>query len=173
MSSVGGFYTTYKEDLLLDSSVNFRIFSQNSIGNYSHIFDSTNLLVSIQDMSDEAKDYLLPIDAPYSTPTAVTAQAGNTKVYVNWAKTLWDSEVIRVRLYTSTISFPVVDEQGSNGELIFEGTIYTDLDFVHRNLVNDEAHYYSVVGIDRYNRVSRKHGNLWASSCCLSCHASN
>ena len=60
------------------------------------------------------------------------------KVYVNWARTLWDTNIIRMRLYASTTSYPVVDDNGSDGELVFEGAIYTDLGYVYRNLLNGQ-----------------------------------
>lgn len=156
---IGNYYTTDQDNFVVGSNVNYRIFSYNSINNYSYIDDSENLNVIIDGMSEEARQYVAESPSlPY--PINSSVQSGNAKNYIKWNMSSYNYDIKRIRIYASNVSYPIVSnnsfEDGISGsELIYDENDVTVNGFVHRNLINGNIYYYSIVAVDKYNRVSR------------------
>ena len=148
----GRFILTDVDNLVFGSTVSYRIFSQNSIGNYSLLSDSPNLSVDIP-LLDDIED-APPLTQAIAVPVNLTATKGNKKIYLKWTNFPNDSRIARVRVYYADNEFPVADENGNfSGEKIFEGLV-TDVEFVHRGIPNAVSAFYSVVNVDKYGRPS-------------------
>jgi len=159
-ASVGNYYTTDQDNFVVGSTVNYRIFSYNSINNYSYIDDSENLNVLIDGMSEEARQHVEAISSSLPYPLNTSVQSGNAKNYVKWSMSSYDYRIKRTRIYVSNISYPIVSDNSfedgiSGSELIYDEDDVTVNGFVHRNLVNGNVYYYSIVSVDKYNRVSQ------------------
>ena len=86
--------------------------------------------------------------------------AGNKKIFLRWNNNFFTGEAERTKIYhNSSLSFssdkfPFINDDGvSNSDIIFEGLLIDDK-FVHRDLQNDNYHYYSIVNTDKYGRIS-------------------
>ena len=151
-ATAGRVTLTDTDNLVLSSTINYRIFSQNSIGNFSLLADSPNLSVEIPQL-DDIED-APPLAQPITVPIGLTATKGNKKIYLKWTNFPNDSRIARVRVYYANDEFPVADENADfSGEKIFEGKV-TDVEFVHRDIPNAVSAFYSVVNIDKYGRPS-------------------
>jgi len=151
-ATAGRFTLTDADDLVLGSTISYRIFSQNSIGNYSLLVDSPNLSVEIPQI-DDIED-VPPLTQPITVPIGLTARKGNKKIHLKWTNFPNDNRIARVRVYYADNEFPVADENANfSGEKIFEGKV-TDVEFVHREIPNAVSAFYSVVNIDKYGRPS-------------------
>jgi len=149
----GNYYFTYYDNLIDGTNEYYKIFTKNIYGNYCHILDATGLELEITAMSEEALQNLDDVNL-YAAPQNVVIQNGNRKNYIKWDNTFWNASLVRMKLYCSTEGYPSIDDQNSSGDLIFEGTVYEDLGYVHRNITNGINYYYALVGTDRYGRVS-------------------
>lgn len=151
----GEYYFTYKYNYVLNRNYNFRIFSQNSIGNYSHIYDSTNISINIPELSEESKNNLNNFigNPNVDSPTNLSITSGNSKNYIKWDFDNSTGNSERILIYYSTDNYPIVDWNNITGTLIHDGNISIK-EFVHRNIKNDTIYYYSVFAIDKYERVS-------------------
>jgi hypothetical protein len=149
----------------------YRIFSRNALGNWSDIEDSALVQVVIPDVPRQ-EAITDPFDSTLGTgggnegpghghtpaPAITVARSGNEKTYLKW-DVLAHPETHRIRVYadavttTGDITYPFVYKGNIQGRLIFDG-LPEDFDFVHRNLVNGQVHYYAVVTIDKYTRFS-------------------
>ena len=154
---VGQTFVSDSGSFLLGSSYYYRIFSKNSIGNYSFVSDSPYLEFDIPvsssdeyfpNLIDKIEKPLVPVNTPLIT-------AGNRKVYLRWRQSYSiNSKVEKIKIFYSSINYPVVDKSGvSNGQLVFNG-LKTDTKFVHRNLNNNIKAYYTLVNVDKYGRSS-------------------
>ena len=153
--SEGEYYTTYRENFIPGSTQYFRIFSQNSLGNYSHIDDSTLLTVSIPSLSNESlKDLVFDLSS-IDAPVVTTATAGNRSAYFEWTPiTETYANAAGIYIYMSESGFPVCDTLCSTGTLVFQGNTDSTT-FVHRNLLNQQKYYYSFIIIDNFGRTSK------------------
>lgn len=151
LASVGVDYTTDVDSFALGSVYHYRIFSQNSVGNYSYQEDSTLRSVAISRVSDIS---LFPILIPsLLTVSDLQIRNGNKKTYLTWTNDA-DSRIERISIYYSKSNYPVVDPNGeSEGEIIFEG-LSTATGFVHRDIDNDIPAFYTVVTRDYLGRIS-------------------
>lgn len=159
-AAVGNYYITNQDNFVIGSSVNYRIFSYNLIGNYSDIEDSLNIECIIDGMSKESSQYIDPLSSSLPYPLNISIQSGNAKNFIKWSMSSYDNRIKRTRIYYSNSSYPIISnnsfEDGISGaELIYDGDDVTINEFVHRNLVNGNSYYYSIVSVDKYNRVSR------------------
>lgn len=144
----------------------FRIFTKNEYGNWCDISDAHLLNISIPDLS--RPEYVDDISGVKSTPgpglgdtgpvTMEISRAGNEKVHFRWTPP--DDDTTRVRIYYSSVSFPVYDSELKSvvgGALIFDGT--TDItEFVHRKVSNRATGYYVILTADRLGRIQSPGG---------------
>lgn len=149
--SIGTHVFTDVDDFVLGEKYNYRIFTENNIGNVSYQDDSPLINIDMPNM--DSTDDLEPVSPALFSASSVTAQAGNRKVYLKWSNPTLDDRVKRVDVYASTSKFPVIDEDGSDAEIIFTGTI-DDEKFVHRDIDNDISVFYTIVTRDRFGRLS-------------------
>ena len=151
-------YTTDAQDFVHNEEYYYKIYSQNTTGNFSYFSDSPSLKISIPvspSSSDEffsdLKPDLLPPQEPF---TDLIATPGNKKILLRWKNTFSsDERIARVRIYTAGNDYPLLHEKGFTGRLIFSG-LSTENKYVHKNLFNDEKYYYSIANIDKYGRFS-------------------
>lgn len=148
----GNFYTTYREDFVVNRNYNFRVFSKNTFGNYSNIFDSLNLEINIEGMSAEALQNISSTKN-INSPNSVILVAGNNKNHIKWHSDDFGDEEKRIVIYYSKESYPNIDNDIISGIKIFEGDS-TEKYFVHNELKNEIPYYYSIFSIDKYERAS-------------------
>jgi len=154
--SPGIFYTTYKDEFVTGATYNIRIFTQNSYGNYSNIYDSHNIPTVIPSMSDETRDSLGFVSSTtLPTPSIATVLEGNQQIYLAWEEVdeATYRDAVSVRIYASNDGFPTSGDYCYDGELIFEGDI-SETFYVHHDVVSDQDYYYTIVFIDQYGRRS-------------------
>lgn len=177
LASPGVYYVQDSDDFVLGETYYYRIFSQNSLGNYCFQSDAYSLSVGI-DICDN-NDYYPPLSTemspPESPPDGLLVTGGNRKIYLRWINPdPTDDRVARVKIYYSTVDFPVVNGDGTaSGNLIFTGSLSDNEEFavrdgsgnvlyyyyVHRNnefqtVVNGTTYYYTIFFIDKYGRAS-------------------
>ena len=153
--SEGAYYATYRENFIPGSTQYFRIFSQNSLGNYSHINDSTLLTVSIPTLSSESLEDLTFDLSTIPAPTVTTTTAGNRAVFFEWTEiTSIYTDAVGIYVYVNESNFPVCETLCSTGTLVFQGNTEST-SFVHRNLLNQQKYYYSIIIVDRFGRSSK------------------
>ena len=164
-ASAGKFVETHSDDFVLGATYNYKLFTQNSIGNISLLADSANVAISIpalRAVNNVPELTQIAGEIHYNAimpPVSLTARPGNKKIYLQWVNFINDSTLARVRIYYSDTDYPVVgddniDETGqASGLLVFEGNI-DDQKFVHRDIENARPAFYTVVNIDRFSRVS-------------------
>ena len=161
-ASAGRTYVSDSDDFALGEKYYYRIFSKNSLGNISFQSDSPSLEIDITESttSDYFVDLSTPISAPIEPVYGQLITPGNNKAYLRWAQdSLIDDRISRVKIYYSSLDYPVVNDNGiSDGDLVFTG-LPTDEKFVHRNLENDKQAYYTIVNIDKYGRSSNYNNN--------------
>lgn len=151
--SNGSYVVTDSDDFVLGKTVNYRIFSYNSTGNYSILEDSPNVSIEIDPLEDELFDLLDVLSPSLFAPYNPTAKAGNKKAYIKWANQV-DDRITRVEVYYKDDGYPVItDYKSSDGELVFEGSIL-DKSFVHRDIPNNKSAFYTIVNRDKVGRVS-------------------
>ena len=159
---VGQFFISNPDDYVLKEKYYYRLFTKNSLGNVSFLTDSPSLIVEIPEITPSEvvdADYRLALGSPIEPPEAPTVGQlitdGNQKTYLRWKQNdILDSRVARVKIFYSSINFPVVDKSGkSSGQLVFIG-LPTDEKFIHRGAPNDRNAYYTIVNIDKYGRFS-------------------
>jgi len=156
-ASAGQTFVSDADHFALGEKYYYRIFSKNSLGNVSFLSDSTSLEVNIPIATTD--DYFVALSSPISSPeepiNGELITPGNEKVYLRWRQAApLDASISRVKIYYSSSDYPTMnDDGGSNGTLVFTG-LSTDEKFVHRNLRNDVAAYYTIVNVDKYDRPS-------------------
>ena len=150
----GDFFTTYRTEFVLGSHYYFRIFTKNSIGNYSRIHDSQVLDVLIPSLSREAQDNL---EVTYTLPVPVLSETieGIRQIYIEWDEINYvdNRNAVAVRIYASSFGYPTPGDICYDGELIFEGDI-TEISFLHRDLILEEDYYYTIVYVDSNGQTS-------------------
>jgi Concanavalin A-like lectin/glucanases superfamily/Kelch motif len=155
ISIPGKYYTTYREDFVLGSTYYFRAFSIDSLGVYSDIRDSMSFSVVIPDMNAEFRNALEDDASTIAAPTGLTLTNGDRKTYIQWEYASVDERIKRLRIYRSLSSFPVIDEDGnSDGDLVYECDPIITSGFVDRELENNQKCYYTLLFVDRYERIS-------------------
>lgn len=151
-ASPGSFTITDTDDFVLGSTVNYRVFTQNALGNYSLIDDSPKISLTIPESQRE--EPLEPLFQPLSPVISPTAINGNKKVYLKWTNPVADDRVKRVRIYYSQKGYPVVgDKKTSDSEMIYEGSSSVS-GFVHRHIENNVSAFYTLATVDRVGRIS-------------------
>ena len=93
-------------------------------------------------------------------PNSVLTIDGNQKAYIQWSTSGLDSDAKQIRIYHSTIDYPVVDANSAvpitesyTGDLILAGDPQLG-GFLHENIENDMFHYYTVVFSDGISYTS-------------------
>jgi len=148
----GFYYTTDVDNFSLGDKYYYRIFTQNTLGNYSYIDDSIIIEIEIPKASNF--ELISDVEFPFFAPIAFDAQTGNKKIYLTW-QNINDSRNSRIKIYRANDAYPVVSEDGnSNGELVFVG-LPTDTSFVSREIDNDIRSFYSIVYTDKYGRPTQ------------------
>lgn len=156
-ASAGRTFVSDSDNFVLGEKYYYRIFSENSTGNISFLSDSPSLEITIPDSS--INDYFIALSSAIPPPEVPSIgeliTPGNGKVYLRWKQAISiDSRIERVKIYYSSIDYPVVSNAGGNiGQLVFTG-LPTDTKFVHRGLSNNVSAYYTIVNIDKYGRPS-------------------
>jgi hypothetical protein len=154
IASEGDFYTTFQDSFVLGANQYFRIFSQNSDGNICHIDDAMSITVLVPDMDTENRELVSSLSSLLSAPYNFEGAAGDRKVYLKWDLDASDERIKRIKIYRSTIGFPVFDEYGnSDGTLVFNDDIFKTK-YIDRLLGNDTRYYYTVSTIDKFGRPS-------------------
>lgn len=151
--STGWFYCNDVGDFIHNKKYYYRIFTKNSIGNYSFPSDSSYLEINI---TDSPSQYLPAIDSAFLAVQNARVINGNKKVCIKWDIddiSSLDERVKRVQIYYSKTDYPVVNDFGCTGRLVFDGTL-EDSSFVHYDLKNKEYAYYTLIYIDKYGRTS-------------------
>jgi len=154
--SPGSFYATYKDEFVTGATYNIRVFTQNSYGNYSNIYDSQNIPTVIPLMSDETRDslgFVSPTTLP--TPSISTVLEGDQEIYIAWDEVdpATYRDAVAVKIYASNDDFPTSGDYCYDGGLIFEGDI-SETFFVHHDVLSGSDYYYTVVFVDQYGRRS-------------------
>jgi len=156
INETGIVYVTDPDDFVHKENYYYRIFSQNTLGNYSFLTDSASLKFLVPVSSNEFFPELIPsLPIPSAPDIGKLITPGNKKVYLRWNPDVGsDSRVLRTRIFYSSSNYPVVSASGgSNGKLVFSGLL-TEEKFVHRGLLNDKEAFYSIVNVDKYGRAS-------------------
>ena len=161
--SSGAFVLSLQREFVHGRTYHYKIFSRNSIGNYSNWTDSPVISAEIpffdEDEQKNAAKRNLAVGSPspsLNPITGVTQKIGNRKNYIKWVVPIIDERHVQTHVYYSNSSFPVFDDKGiaaSNVELIFSGK-ETQTEFVHRNIENDVTAFYAIVSVDKYGNKS-------------------
>jgi hypothetical protein len=155
--SSGEYFSTDADDFVLGEEYYYRIYSQNTTGNFSYSSDSPSLSIDISTgiLPEYIPELLTNIEGPSNPFGVPVSVGGNRKVGLRWRNDLIsDDRVKRVKIYVSTSLFPTVNpDGGSSGSLIFTGDV-SDGSFVHRDISNDIERFYTITNIDRYGRNS-------------------
>jgi hypothetical protein len=151
--SAGNFYTTYREDFILNNSYNFRMFANNSSDFYNNINDSINVPLLMEDIDSKNRQSLPVSVDDIPGPSNVVLREGNEKNYISWTLSNLNGLAERILVYMSNESFPITEDDNFAGTKVFDGNA-DETNFVHRRLQNGDSYYYSVFTIDRYNRIS-------------------
>ena len=155
--SAGEYFVTDADDFVLGENYYYRIYSQNTSGNFSYSTDSPSLTFEmptgiLTEYLPELTSSLEGPSSPFGIPTTV---GGGKKVGIRWRNDeLTDDRIKKVKIYYSTGNYPTINEDGGgSGQLIFTGGI-DDNSFVHRYLSNNTERFYVITNIDRYGRNS-------------------
>jgi len=151
----GSFSVVLPYDYVHGRTYHFRIYSQNTLGNYSLASDSPVLSIPIPVFSSKDARNAAITTPMVSKPTNVQALPGNNKNYLTWDLPI-DTDVHQVLVYWSDTSYPIVNnDQGidSSAILVFSGNP-SDTSFVDRNIENESTSYYAVLFADRYGNLS-------------------
>ena len=153
--SPGLYYITDTIKFVQGETYYYRIFSQNTNGNFSYFTDSPYLKFDIPIGGEDFwPDLTGSIVGPEQHVSLPLITEGSQKIFLRWTNTFsLDNRVERVRVYYSYIDFPVLYNAKFSGELVFSGLINEEK-FVHRNLQNDIPVYYTIVNVDKYGRFS-------------------
>lgn len=153
----GDFLATDVDDFVLGGTYYYRIYSQNTLGNFSYSSDSPSLSLEIPTgvLTEYIPELVGDLEGPAEAFGAPTTVGGNKKVGIRWRNDLLtDDRIKRVKIYFSTTNFPTVNpDGGSSGTLIFTGDT-NDTSFVHRYLSNSVERFYTITNIDKYGRNS-------------------
>ena len=171
-ASPGVHYISDPDDFVLGEKYYYRIFSKNVDGNFSFISDSPALTITIPTSS--TNDYFSPLGGIIEPPTIPSGSvssiiAGNKKIYLRWRNQFTsDLRIKRAKIYYSTINYPVVNFYGISGdelahtsfsdESVNTAAEFIETGFVHRNLLNNQTYYYTIIFIDKYGRASGYNG---------------
>ena len=154
-ASVGEHIVTLPFDYVHDRIYHFRIYSKNSIGNYSLSSDSPILSVEIPSFATP-EDRAAAISAPFINRVQnAVVRPGNHKNYITW-DAINDGVTEQVLVYWSDRGYPIIDSEAgvdSTALLVFSGSA-SDAAFVDRNLENEIVNYYAIVAADRYGNLS-------------------
>lgn len=174
VTSPGTFTIIDSENLINGSRFNYRFFTVNSLGNQCSNTEARIASVFIPNSIDPIVDNTLPIINATLTPAS-------QKIKINW-NAITDSRVEGVRIYYSTVDYPVInsssvssDQWDSETEQLFTGKLVTDTTdnmFVHRTILyektddeeipdelnipleNGTVYYYSIICYDCFGNIS-------------------
>jgi len=151
----GSFYVTHRDDFIAGATYNFRIFTENVLGNFSNVYDSQNISLVIPQLSSETRQALPDNSDSLPSPTNVEILEGINHIYIQWNNVDTDlyENALGVRIYSSNTDFPVIEDVRYTGELVGEVDISQNY-FTHRNLIPNTDYYYTIVIVDRYGRFS-------------------
>jgi len=154
-SGPGDFVVTLPFDYVHDRIYNFRIYSQNAIGNFS--LDSDSPILSIKIPAFKSRDDRnKAITTPFIEPVEnVQIRAGNHKTYLTW-NAINNDTVEQIFVYWSDTGPPIINNDDGvsfSALLVFSGNP-SQVEFVDRNLENEIVNYYAVVAADRYGNLS-------------------
>jgi hypothetical protein len=164
-ATAGGFEYGVAGDYDLAHTYYYRLFSRNTLGNWSEIEDSPLMAVTIPDLQrDDVQIDTLdggtirqpagPGYGNFPPPTVTLSRAGNEKVWLTWSVPS-DDRISRVVVYYSQDRFPYFDPKTKTivGDVVWDGTKDID-EFVHRKIANRQPAYYAVVTTDKYGHFS-------------------
>lgn len=155
--AAGEYFVTDADDFVLGETYYYRIYSQNTFGNFSYLTDSPSLFfdIPIGILPEYIPELTSNLEGPTEAGGVPIAVGGNKKVGLRWNnEDLSDDRIKRVKVYFSTENFPTVDaDGGSSGTLIFTGST-TDIGFAHRDISNNVERFYTITNIDKYGRNS-------------------
>lgn len=153
----GTYYVTDVGDFIHNETYYYKIFSQNTLGNFSYTSDSPFLEIKVPKIDNlNALDSLeSSLEGPSELSGSNSVIPGNKKVAIKWDNSLlMDNRVIGTRIFYSYSNYPFVDIDGnSNGMILYTATLDESY-FIHKNLNNNTDIYYTVVNIDKFGRVS-------------------
>jgi len=156
----GDYFVTDADDFVLGEDYYYRIYSHNTLGNYSYSTDSPSLIFRtptriLPEYIPDLESVLEGPSIPFGVPVTV---GGTKKVGIRWRNDLiTDDRIERVKIYVSTSTFPTVNpDGGSSGTLVFTGNL-NDSSFVDRDLTNGIERFYTITNIDKYGRNSSTH----------------
>lgn len=151
-------------DYDVNESYWFRIFTKDSVGNWSAWEDSPTIKILIPDQDRVHKLVTMgksvveinpgPGYGSCSQPTISIARAGNSKVHIRWE--IPAAACSRVKIYYSMESYATFDSSTQSiegAELVFDGPS-TLGEFVHRDIANDISAFYTIVTTDRLGKHS-------------------
>ncbi len=153
-TSAGSFAVSLPYKYIHDRVYEFKIFSQNTLGNYS--LNSDSPLVSIKIPKFTNSDYFASSIPPIVVDKVLGAsiEPGNKKTYITWDSTS-AVNAEQVLIYWSAKNFPAVNQGKieSSSVLVFSGDVNSGY-FVDRNVDNDAVSYYTILSADRYGNLS-------------------
>ena len=162
-AAAGAYVVSLSDDFVHGRTYHYKIFSQNSLGNYSLWSDAPVLSVEIPPFSESENDNaetrrtVIGDPSPSLPPTTnPIIQNGNRKAYIRWSLTTIDERVKSVEVYFSDSSYPIIDDNGiasGDADLIFSGTP-DQTSFVHRNIENNVTGFYAIMTADQYGHKS-------------------
>lgn len=169
-ASPGNYATAVPYDYTLTQTYYFRIFTQNTNGNWSDVEDSGLVAASIPDIPRDSFEndmgqttVIGPGFGPTPSPTIEVQKAGNEKVYLKWSLPS-NSQTTFVVIYRGivktnisggdgTVTFPYIKDQFIIGQAIHVGTP-DETEYVDRFIPNGQPQYYAIVTIDRLTQFS-------------------
>ena len=149
--SDGDYYYTYRVDYVSSSSYYLRFFTQNSLGIYSNIFDSSYVQLVCPQPTTESLINIPEKNLPSITVSNVIENGTNIHIEWNAITSVLDARCIRI--YTSETDYPIVSENCLDSRVIFEGNT-SEVDFTYRNLTYSKDYYFTIVSVDQYGRTS-------------------
>ena len=141
---------------MIGSVYYYRIFTQNSIGNYCYNDNADVREYLIPKIPDSVFEDIDSVNPPLSTIENAVVINGDKQVYLHWSLPN-DSRIAGVRIYSSTASYPSISdiktESTSSGNLIFEGDLLAT-EYTHRDILNNQNYYYTIAYFNRYGQNS-------------------
>jgi hypothetical protein len=138
----------------------FRLFSQNTYGNWCDVDDSTVVAINIPSVArfDDEGNPIGPGFGSTPTPEVTLCRPGNAKVWIKW-DVQSDPDTHRIVIYyggdTGGCPFYDAKTQTISGTIIYDEPVEYATDFVARNLPNYDNACFAVVTLDKYERFSQ------------------
>ncbi len=154
-ASPGDFTISLFDNYIHNKVYNYKMFTQNSIDNFSVWSDSPVLSINIPPFNNNvftnASLRSRLIDEPdLPSINSVTVTPGNRKTYIEWSS-VNNSRVKQIQVFYKRFSYPIfsAEEIESGVDMVFNGN-GSSTSFVHRSVPNDEIAYYAIVTVDEY-----------------------